>query len=166
MEYTNRNAAYDISRFEQREARPVRDFKVVKAKKPRYRLKPASVFTGMLMAGLVIGVLGLLLYSHAQLTELTAGINTAKKELSALQSESIRLEAELESRISIRNIEEYATKQLGLAKMEKYQMEYVNLSGGDRAVLLKAPDSLTDYNKIKLSIGSVMEYILFSLNKN
>lgn len=170
MSYTDRNAAYDIARFERHAAAPrrapERSMRVVQGKKPESTLNFGAVLRTFLLFSLVIGTITALLYSHVQLTEVTAQIGSAQKELNVLKSEHTRLESDLESRISIRNIEEYASGQLGLAKMEKYQIEYINLSGGDKAVLLKTPESFADYNKIKLSIGSVMEYILFSINKN
>lgn len=53
------------------------------------------------------------MYSRAQLNELGAKVNSATKELEILKSENIRLQTELEEKISLKNVEEYATVELG-----------------------------------------------------
>ena len=42
---------------------------------------------------------------------------------------------QIDSVISLKNVEDYAQTQLGMVKMESHQIEYIDLSGEDRVVL-------------------------------
>mgnify|MGYP003547121617 CR=1 FL=1 len=75
----------------------------------------------------------------AQRYELTKQIESVEKDLAAARSEQVRLNAELNSLTSITKIDSFATGILGMTKLENYQVEYVDLSDGDRVLFSKSP---------------------------
>ena len=73
---------------------------------------------------------------------LNSKYDTVLSEISAVQSqisiekgESVRLNAELSSKISTDKIENYAENVLGMVKAESYQISYIDLSEGDEIVV-------------------------------
>ncbi len=163
---TQSGAAYDLSRFEQTAPRvkPQQhqqpQLKVVKtstrAKAKTKRM--LAMFKVAFCAIALVTVAATVVYTRAVLTEVGESINMASKELKELKSENGRLAAELESKLSLRNVEEYATVNLGLSKIEQDQIEYVNLSEGDKIELAQTGEpNLLD--KLEAWFDNVMAYI-------
>ncbi len=88
-------------------------------------------FSVALLAIMSIGYIG----TNLKLYEVTSEISLLQSDYNALVSENQRLSVELESKISLRNVEEEALMNLGMGEMEPYQIEYVNLSGEDTVIL-------------------------------
>ena len=65
-----------------------------------------------------------LLYSQATLTELTGDIQATQRELVEAQSEYNYLSGVLDSKTGLKNVEEIATTQLGLMKLDRSQITY------------------------------------------
>ncbi len=78
-----------------------------------------TVVLALLMAGTV--------YSRLVLSETKSKINSCTGELTELESENAYLSYKLESLVSLKNAEEYAVGTLGLVKLDKSRVEYVNL---------------------------------------
>ncbi len=127
------NLAYDLSLFEnrQRKVKPVP--KELPRVLPRSRLRTAMLLMGRVTAGIIVGlVLSAGIYSRVMLTETVDQLSRAEATLAELQSEQTRLKMQLDSKASIKNIEQYATGTLGLNRAEKYQINYIALSGDDK----------------------------------
>jgi cell division protein FtsL len=83
---------------------------------------------------LVMGLFSATLYNRMILTELTAQVESAQNQYDTLVSENRRMQVELESKVSLRSIEQ-AAQALGMSRVESYQIEYVDLGEGDRVVV-------------------------------
>lgn len=77
--------------------------------------------------------------SGAQRYELSKQIESVENQLAVAKSEQVRLNAELNSMTSITKIDSFATGILGMTKLENYQVEYVDLSDGDKVLFSKSP---------------------------
>ena len=75
----------------------------------------------------------------AQRYELAKQIESVENQLTVAKSEKVRLSAELNSMTSITKIDSFATGILGMTKLENYQVEYVDLSDGDKVIFSKSP---------------------------
>ena len=87
------------------------------------------------VALILIAMLATLLYSRLKVDELDREISNMNTKIEAAQSENVRLNMEIESVISLKNVEDYAQSQLGMVKMESNQIEYIDLSGDDKVTL-------------------------------
>lgn len=118
----------------------------------------------MVKAGMVfltaIAIIAAIIYNNVILTELTAEIQAAKAELEMLESENRRMQVEFESKVSLRNIEEVASETLGMAKIESYQVEYVDLCGGDQVRVAQKTEPGV-FEKIRMWADSILEYLTF-----
>lgn len=157
------SAAYDLDKFSTRPLRK-RDKKPTltvrrPSEKARAKHKAFFVMKMITAAILVSGIIATMLYSRAMITELSQQINAANAQLKVAKSESTRLSAELESKVSLRNVEAYATEILGMCAIDKSQVTYIDLSGGDKVELTSDSPKQTIFDRISLAISNVQEYI-------
>ena len=160
----NSNAAYDLNSlpvgYNQTGAVKVKqppELKVVVNRRARDRammVKLVAVFM------IVIAVISAMLYNQMMLTELTSQVEMKQAQFEDLKNEGRRMQVELEGKTSLRAVADIAQYELGMAKAENYQIEYVDLSAGDRVMLAKESEP-TLGDKIKEGLLSVWEYLGF-----
>ncbi len=148
------NLAYQLPKQQEE----IRQPKIVKVPKAKPAAKAASPTKVLLFLMVIIGLAFSVMYSRAQLTETTTKVNAATQELEELKSETVRLKTELEARISLENVEEYATMELGLEKLEPSQIEYISLEETVPTQAAAAEDD-SMWQKIKNFFVDMMEYI-------
>lgn len=153
MAFEERNLAYDLSLFEENP----REYKQRKKEKnnvleiPKEKLKinasPRAKILSMLSTVALlfasVSVVVIMIYSQVQLTELTENIGIRQKELDESRSVCTQLQMKLDSEMSLHTIEQFAKQDLGMQNIEAYQVEYIELSKGDKANLLEKHDILS-----------------------
>ncbi len=128
------NEAYDLELFQPRQPRLValKDSpKVAKEKKKRARRQSIlNVIAYLAVAILAVAMVGYFITCNVRLTELNSAISRSQTELSTLQSEKVRLQAELAGKTSAGQIEEYALEN-GMLPAESNQIYYIKGEGED-----------------------------------
>ena len=138
-----RNAARKLDTAPKRKpAENKPDMKLVKKPKRTYAqarsdMKRAGLHTAKIItiSLVLLAMMSALLYGRMKVDELDRQIQSKKTELSVAQSENVRLSMKLDSLISLKNVEEYAQNNLGMVKMESHQIEYIDMSGEDKATV-------------------------------
>ena len=126
------NVAYDLSLFEEVERQPkIEEVKLPKKQKV-LNMSPLKMLS---LGVLVVALVSVLLYSNVMLSEITAEVNAATSTLEDLNNEYTRLEMELNRKMSIGAIEEYATETLNMSKIEQYQVEMVSINSNDEVIV-------------------------------
>jgi len=157
------NAAYDFERTQAAYV-PVRpqvaqppELRVVENRAARYRVTFRRAAVSFVI---LIGVVAAILYNQMALTELTAQVESARSQYEALVGENRRTQVELESRTSLRSIQE-AAEALGMYKAETYQIEYIDLGGGEQVVLTQEEPGLLESaaSAVHEWLDGVLEYI-------
>lgn len=131
---TRANLAYDLSLFESREKEAFQRHTKVKIV-PKPKTKQTSKLTVFRWAAItVIAVLSIVsvIFCNVKLTELNDKVTKTQSAYNKAISEQTRLNMELESRMSLKNVENYAITKLGLQKVQNYQIEYINLTNSDK----------------------------------
>lgn len=84
-------------------------------------------------------------------------ITAIQNEIDIVEGENVRLNAELNSKISSDKVENYAENILGMVKAESYQINYIDLSEGDEIVVSgnKSMDNSEFTGKIKELIAYI-----------
>lgn len=156
------NAAYDFSRFEAPEPQKAS----AAAKQPELKVVPrrrqmakANPLPKLGLVLLMVVMIVMTIYSQVVLSELSSEISHAQTRLTSLESESVRLSAQLTSAGSSRALEEYATSKLGLSKMESSQITYVNMHEQDRSQITAKGQEKTGAEMISGTAGEIMEYL-------
>ena len=149
--------AYDLELFENRAQRPRAKVRAVRGRKKASRLNLQTVKTvavAVVMAALVVGFL----YSQATITELTVDIQNVQSDLVSEQSTYNYLSGVLDSKTSLRNVEQIAAGELGLVKVDRSQVTYFSLESES---VINRPQTTAQKITEFLSTGllSPMEYL-------
>lgn len=146
------NKAYDFAMFEPKPkegAQPERraqknnvislpEKELEKNRRPKlHPFKMLSFFVALIFT---VGTVGMLIYGQVQMTELTEKINTANKSLDESKSIYTQLQMKSAAELSLDSVEDYAKNQLGMQKIEKNQVEYIGISGGDQGQVLNGAE--------------------------
>ena len=132
-------------------------------KRPRRKLFYIEAGKRGTLAKIMIGsILALVLFSlvinsYVQLNEVYSQISAAESTLNDLQSENVRMQTQLEGQASIRNIKEYAEDRLGLQKLDRSQIQYIQIQTEDE-VVVEEPDQ-NIFVQIKRKFNDLIAYL-------
>lgn len=161
MAYFKDNGAYDLQRYEKQDQNIDKlDLKLIKTTNSRKKRNDVSnsKFT-FVIVGIVVSII-FSIYNRAILTEVTAEINSYTQQHEKLINDNKILNTEINTKSSLRNIEEYAINELGLCKPEIDQISYINLSVGDSVeVLGKKKRSNTMFSGLENTIAVILSYL-------
>lgn len=94
------------------------------------------------LIALMVGVFGGFVYGQVQLSELAVKVSNANTTLSEQQSVYTQLHMKSEAQQSLSAVEDKATKQLGMSKIDPSRLETVEWNTADKGqVLQKTSDS-------------------------
>ena len=167
MAYTDRNAAYDLSLFEEKQtassALPKRKEQKVHTEKVRRKTKagsklltlpereinrirrrknnPLKLIASSFVCITISLVIGTIIAGQVRINELTNEIQEAKTVLANSQSVYTQNQMKVEAELSKAEIQEYAENVLGMTKATNTQKEFVTLSGGDKAEVTLQKDT-------------------------
>lgn len=154
--YTNTAAKSD----ERSEHIPVKTPETVRAsnitmkKSPEKRGSAIKVFFAAL---LILAMIFTVLYGNVETNRMYRQISDQNTLLANAQSENVRLNSELEGKMTLKNVEEYAEKVLGLKKLDGSQIRYVKTQTDD---IIEIPEEDTNlFTKIKNKFEGLVEYI-------
>lgn len=99
-----------------------------------------------------------LLVMNSQSNALAKQISSIENKIDIAQGETVRLNAELNSKISNDKIEAYAEDVLGMVKAESYQISYIDLSDGDE-VVVSGDKKVSETNDVSGKIKELFAYI-------
>ena len=134
--------------------------KVRSASRVRVRERQKVSLFSLLGVSTFLGMMVLVLISCIQLTVISAETVELKKELEVLETENIRLTARHEQMFDLTAVKE-AAEAAGMGKPSSSQICYLDISGGDNAVIYQqeAPGFWTYLTgMMKTGIDSVVEY--------
>jgi len=124
----------DLSRFDNSEAvRELRAQEAGNVTKRKLRTRPRmhlSFLTGLCCLG-AAAVAAIMLMSYLNLTVINDEISKLQNEYLELQNKNVLLQTEYESRYDLNDVEEYAVNTLGMIKLERSQVEYVEIASPD-----------------------------------
>ncbi len=122
----------------------------------KLNLRPLHVIGGLFVVAMCI----CLISCYISLNEISAEVNSAKKTLTKLEGETDVLSVQVERKNDIDEIEKIATEQLGMQKLESYQVETVNLIEGDSVSLPAGGDKQNSFfDGVVASFNILLEYL-------
>lgn len=123
-------------------------------KTPPKRGSASKVF---LFAFSVFSICFVVISGKVETSKMYRQISGANQSLESIQSEKVRLQSELESKMTLKNVEEYAVKILGLQKLNNSQIKYVETQTDD---VVKIPEEEKNiFVKVKEKFDKLVEYI-------
>ena len=127
---------------------------------PRYHAKtrPQPLLIGGISLLLVLVVM--LMVGYVRLTKLSASVSSIKSNLALLESENVSLMAEYERTYDLATIKQVA-EEAGMIKPTSGQIEYIDVSSGDTAVVYRAGTQSILYDlltQIKAKAADIVEF--------
>ena len=115
-----------------------------------------SVFNIILVSMIATSLLGAVIYTLDRRNTVYNTVTSMNKELSLLEAENVRLQSELESKMSAKNVEEYAENVLGMKKMDSSQIKYIKIQTDDVVNIPEREKGITA--KLKGFFDACVEY--------
>ena len=138
------NVAYDLELFQPRETRLValKNHTKVQADRRRRtrRQSTLNVAVYLTVALLALGMVGYFITCNVRLTEMNKQIADGQAQLSALQSEQVRLQSQLAGLTSAERVNAYAQER-GLLPVGSNQIYYIEAKEQDQVSLASENDS-------------------------
>ncbi len=100
----------------------------------------------------------LMLYGKVEMSRLSNEQAKLEQQLAQLREDNLGLESQLESQTSYDKVEDYAENVLGLKKLDKTQIEYIELEN-DKVIQVIEPEEEGFFESVKEWVGDVLEYI-------
>ncbi len=153
MAKTN-NLAFDYSAYDEEVSV---DRKIKHKANPDSRKKTNRALTYLLVI-VSVALLCSMIYGKVEISSLYTNQSNLQDQLAEITNENISLESELSQKTGLTKVEEYAEDKLGLQKLEKSQIEYVEV---DKEVVAEvvAPEETNVFVKIKRWFTDVLEYM-------
>ena len=112
----------------------------------------AIIFISLLAAVL----LGAVIYSLDKRNTMYNKVADLNNQLHLAEAENVRLQSELESQMSAKNVEDYAENVLGMRKIDSSQIEYIKIRTGDVVNIPEKKQSV--FTRIKTFFDECVEY--------
>lgn len=132
-----------------------------KQKKPAINMsntetKIGSVLTIIAVSALAVVMLGAVIYSFDRRNTMYNKVSELNHELNLAEAENVRLQSELDSKMSAKNVEDYAENVLGMQKIDSSQIQYIEIQTDDVVNIPQQDESLLA--KIKRFFDACVEY--------
>ncbi len=119
--------------------------------------KRGSASKVLLIACSVFAICFVVISGKVETSKIYRQISSAEQNLESVQSENVRLQSELEGKMTLKNVEEYASEVLGLQKLNNTQIEYVETQTDDVVVIPEEEKNI--FVRIKDGFDKFVEYI-------
>ena len=117
--------------------------------------RSGSILTILFVSLLAAALLGSVIYSLDKRNTVYNKVAAMNEKLDTAEAENVRLQSELDSKMSAKNIEEYA-QSLGMVKLNSSQITYKKIQTGDVVTIPEQEKGLIA--KIKSLFDKCMEY--------
>ena len=113
---------------------------------------------GAVTLGILTGVLiGTVIYGRVQTNEIYTKIVALQTEYDDLTAKNISMRSEMEGKMTVKNIEDYAKDELKLQPLNQSQITYIQLQTEDEVVITEPEDNL--FVRINDKLVSIWEYL-------
>ena len=103
---------------------------------------PNRITTGsaIVLGFLVILLLGLVIYGKVQTNEIYMKIASLQTERDDVLARNVSMRSEMEQKLTVKNVEDYAENTLGLKQLDKSQIEYICIQTEDAVTISEPQD--------------------------
>lgn len=84
-------------------------------------------------------------------------ITSANAQLATLEAENVRIRSELDAKVSLKNVEDYAENVLHMKKIDNSQIEYIKIQNSDIVSVPEKEDSI--FARAGSFIDKCLEYL-------
>ena len=118
--------------------------------------KSSTVVNVVFIAVLAAVLLGSVIFALDRRNTVYNQVSDLSGQLTLVEAENVRLQSELESRVSAKNIEDYAENVLGMQKIDSSQIKYIKIQTDDVVSIPQKDKGLL--SKVKFCFDKCVEY--------
>lgn len=118
---------------------------------------PAKVAWGVLLI-VAVTLMGSLIYGRVEISRLYNERAKLDTELTRLQNENLSMQSEIAERMNMTKVEQYAQSELGLQKLDRSQIEYIEVETPSVAEV-KADGGEDAFARVKRWFNLLAEYL-------
>lgn len=108
----------------------------------------------------LIAIGGYMLYSNIALNEVSNELLEAKEDLTRLEGEATSLQVSINAKAQMDEVERIATEELGMVKIENYQIQTINLDTEDSVEIIKDEKSDSGWwDGVVAEFNILLEYL-------
>jgi len=159
---SKQSAALDLDHFATKKAKPQPQLQALPENENYKKTQAARVpyvKYGVIVA-CIFAVVIAILSGYTQMMELTSQNDRLRTQLDGLKSEENALNAKKEQLYNLTYVEEYAKNTLGMVKLDKSDIEYVELSNPERMTLEQSEESSGSFfGNVLKSFNVILEYL-------
>lgn len=122
----------------------------------RNEARSGSILMIIFISLLAAALLGSVIYSLDKRNTMYNKVAAMNEKLESAAAENVRLQSELDSKMSAKNIEEYAENVLGMEKIDSTQIKYIKIQTGDVVTIPEQEKGVIA--KIKSFFDKCVEY--------
>ncbi len=116
-----------------------------------------NFLTIFLVAGIVVLLLLTVNCSISQ-NEKNAELRTLNSELSAAANEGTKLQIEIDRRSDFFSVEQYASEELNMHKLENYQIQYIRYDVSGTAELLNSEEDEDFFGQVAKAFSAIGDF--------
>lgn len=142
-DYSDTQNEYDNTTLKASAPEPEEDEKP-EIRHRRVEARRGSVTRIVMLSMIAAALLGSVIYSLDRRNTMYNRVTSLNDKLDLTEAENVRLQSELESEMSAKNVEEYAENVLGMQKIDPSQIEFIKIQTGDVVKIPKQKKSFFD----------------------
>lgn len=150
------NLAYDYSIYENQPQREPE--KRIQVKKNPSHLQPVPIIKSLFVAAAALFLLCAIIYGKLEISKLYAQSAKIDKQINVVMNENAKYQTDIESKTSVKAVEDYAENKLGLQKLDRTQIEYIELQK-DNVIQVVDQKDKNVFVAIKNWFKGALEYI-------
>lgn len=124
---------------------------------PRVSRRRASSAKAIVLGICAMGLVSLVIYGRVQTNELYSEISKAQAKYDDTLAKNVSMHSEMEGKMTIKNVADYAENVLGLKQLDQYQIQYIQLQTEDEVVI--AEEEAKFFTKVRERLVSFWEFI-------
>lgn len=123
-------------------ARMVRGNRFTDRMKPRYVRKRASVWKAAALGVGATLLVGMVIYGRVQTNEVYSEIAKAQTQYDDTLAKNVSMHSEMEGKMTVKNVAEYAETVLGLKQLDQSQIQYIQIQTEDEVTIAEEDPSI------------------------
>lgn len=117
----------------------------------------SNLFTALLAVGIIVFLL-LTVHCGILQNEKNAELRALQRELDDVSNQGTKLQIEIDRRSDYFTVEKYATEVLGMHKLEKYQIQYIQYEMTGTAELLHSEEDDDFFSRVSKAFSAIGDF--------
>lgn len=130
----------------------------VKPKRHALAMNPIQIFAWALLIACALLLIGMYIRGRVEISQLYNERGQLEDKLALMENENVSMRSEIAERMNVTKVEEYAKNSLGLQKLAKSQIEYIEVETPSVAEV-KEDGGDDIFVQVKHWVDSAKEYL-------